>query len=95
MSRLEDHLVQTIKPFVEKGDVDNLKELWTEYRDHTEFPREVAWDYIFQKVYLHAALKKQAHLCAWLDEVFLEFDPIVQIAMRQMFAYARTLLRRE
>lgn len=94
MSRLEDHIITTIKPFIEKGNLESLQEIWTEYRDNTEFPREVAWDYVFHKVYLHAALKKQTHLCAWLDEVFKEFDPIVQIGMRQMFSYARVLLRK-
>lgn len=94
MSTLEDHIVRTIKPFIEKGDLNSLQEIWVEYRDHTEFPREVAWDYVFQKVYLHAALKKQAHMCAWMDEIFKGFDPIVQIAMRQMFAYARVLLKK-
>ena len=94
MSTLEDHIVSTIKPIVNKGDLDSLKEIWIEYRDNTEFPREVAWDYVFQKVYLHAALKKQAHLCTWMDEVFQGFDPIVQIGMRQMFAYARVLLKK-
>lgn len=93
MSTLEDHIVRTIKPFIEKGDLGALQEIWAEYKDNTEFPRSVAWDYVFQKVYLHAALKKQRHLCTWLDEVFREFDPIVQIAMRQMFAYSRYLLR--
>lgn len=94
MSTLEDHIVRTIKPFIEKGDLGSLQEIWVEYRDNTEFPREVAWDYVFQKVYIHAALKKQAHMCQWLDEIFKGFDPIVQIAMRQMFAYARVLLKK-
>ena len=94
MSTLEDHIVVTIKPFINKGELDSLKEIWIEYRDNTEFPCEVAWDYVFQKVYLHAALKKQAHMCAWMDEVFKEFDPIVQIGMRQMFSYARVLLHK-
>ena len=94
MSTLEDHIVRTIKPFVEKGDLDSLQGIWTEYRDNTEFPREVAWDYVFQKVYLHAALKKQAAVCAWMDEIFKGFDPIVQIGMRQMFAYSRVLFNR-
>lgn len=94
MSTLEDHIVRTIKPFVEKGDLDSLQNIWIEYRDHTEFPREVGWDYVFQKVYLHAALKKQAHMCTWMEEMFQEFDPIVQIGMRQTFAYGRVLLRK-
>jgi len=94
MSTLEDHIVRTIKPFIEKGDLNSLQQIWVEYKDNTEFPREVAWDYVFQKVYLHAALKKETHMCQWLDEIFKGFDPIVQIAMRQMFAYARVLLKK-
>lgn len=92
MSRLEDHLVSTIKPLINKGDLDLVKELWIEYSEETEFAREVAWDYVFQKVYIHAALKKQRPICEWLDTIFLKFDPIVQIGMRHTFAYARTLL---
>jgi hypothetical protein len=95
MSRLEDHIITTIKPFINKGDVDPLKELWREYRDHTEFPREVAWDYVFQKIYIHAALQQQQAICDWLDEIFLDFDPIIQIGMRHTFAYARTLLKKK
>lgn len=94
MSRLEDHIIRTIKPILEKGDLEGLKELWKEYHEGTEFPREIAWDYVFQKVYLHSALKKQHAICQWLDDIFLQFDPIVQIAMRQMFAYSRVLLHR-
>jgi len=94
MSTLEDHIVRTIKPYVEKGDLDNLQQIWTEYQENTEFPRDIAWDYVFQKVYLHAALKKQAHLCTWMDDIFQGFDPIIQIGMRQTFSYARYLLRK-
>jgi hypothetical protein len=93
MSRLEDHIVTTIKPLINKGDVDLVKELWIEYQGETEFPREVAWDYVFQKIYIHAALKKQKTICDWLDTLFITFDPIIQIGMRQTFAYARTLLK--
>jgi len=93
MSTLEDHIVNTIKPIINKGEIRALKELWIEYRYHTEFPRKIAWDYVFQKVYIHAALKKQKVICEWLDEVFLEFDPIIQISMRYIFPYAQTLLR--
>lgn len=92
MSRLEDHLVTTIKPLINKGDLELVKQLWIEYSEETEFPREVAWDYVFQKVYIHAALKKQREICAWLDTIFPNFDPIIQIGMRHTFAYARTLL---
>ncbi len=91
---IEEQLVVEIKPYINKGNLAGLKEQWVEYRTETDFGREIAWDFVFQKIYLHAALKKQKAICDWLDTVFTEFDPIQQIALRQMFSYARHLLNK-
>jgi hypothetical protein len=91
---IEEQLIAEIKPYINNGNLEGLKEQWIEYRLETEFDRQVSWDFVFQKVYLHAALKKQKHICDWLDTVFTEFDPIQQIALRQMFSYARHLLNK-
>jgi hypothetical protein len=91
---IEEQLVVEIKPYINKGNLDGLKEQWLEYRTETDFGREIAWDFVFQKIYLHAALKKQKAICDWLDTVFTEFDPIQQIALRQMFPYSRYLLNK-
>jgi hypothetical protein len=91
---IEEQLVAEIKPYINKGNLDGLKEQWLEYYSETDFGRAIAWDYVFQKVYLHAALKKQKLICEWLDTVFIEFDTIQQIALRQMFSYARYLLNK-
>jgi hypothetical protein len=90
---IEDELIREIKPLIDDGNLEALEIAWEDYRENTDFGKELAWDYIFQKVYLHAALKKQHAICEWLDSIFQEFDPIIQIAMRQMFSYARYLLR--
>lgn len=92
---IEEQVISEIKPFINKGNLDGLMLQWNEYYTETDFGRELAWDFIFQKVYLHAALKKQKHICDWLDTIFTKFDPIQQIAMRQMFAYARHLLQKK
>ncbi len=91
---IEEQLVVEIKPYINKGNLDGLKEQWLEYRTETDFGREIAWDFVFQKIYLHAALKKQKAICDWLDTIFTEFDPIQQIALRQMFSYSRYLLNK-
>lgn len=91
---IEEDLIKEIKPIIDDGNLTALQIAWEEYSEHTDFGRELAWDYIFQKVYLHAALKKQHAICEWLDSIFLEFNPMLQIAMRQMFSYARYLLRK-
>lgn len=91
---LEEQLILEIKPYINKGDLEGLKELWVEYYSETDFGREISWEYIFQKIYLHAALKKQKHICEWLDTIFVQLNPIHQIALKQMFAYARYLLNK-
>ncbi len=91
---IEDQIILEIKLFINKGDLQSLKSLWNEYKLETDFGREIAWDYIFQKVYLHSALKKQKAICEWLDTLYKEFNPVTQIALRQMFPYARYLLNK-
>ena len=90
---MSDDLIHEVKPLIEAGNLDALQILWEEYQDSSD-GQGIAWDYVFQKVYLHAALKKQHAICEWLDSVFLTFNPMTQIAMRQMFSYARYLLRK-
>lgn len=92
MASIERDVISEIKAYITVGDLDGLKALWEEYQA-TDFGRELAWEYIFEKIYLHAALKKQRVICSWLDTLYLELDPIQQMALRQMFPYARYLLR--
>jgi hypothetical protein len=91
---IEEQLISEIKPIIERGDIHRLQQIWREYVYETDFGRELAWDVIFQKIYLHAALKKQKHICEWLDTIFTHLNPIQQIALRQIFPYARSLLSR-
>jgi hypothetical protein len=94
MKSVEESIVEEIKPFINKGNLNGLKEQWLEYYFETDFGREIAWEFVFQKVYLHAALKKQKAICEWLDTIFTQLNPMAQIALRQMFPYARHLLEK-
>ena len=54
----------------------------------------IDWVYLFQKVYIHACLRKRTDVATWLQEVcFPQLDAIQQIAVRQVFAYGRHLLK--
>ena len=88
---MADELIRDIKLLIDSGNLTALQIAWEEY---SEMEEEIAWDYVFQTIYLHAALKKQHAICEWLDSIFLDFNPMTQIAMRQMFSYARYLLRK-
>ena len=94
MTSIEEQIISQIKPFINTGNLRGLKDLWVEYSSYTDFGKEVAWDFVFQKIYLHAALKKQKEICQWLDTIFTQLNPVTQVALRQMFAYARHLLQK-
>lgn len=88
---IEQSVVAEVKAYIAVGVLEGLKGVWEEYQE-TDFGQPLAWEWIFQQVYVHAALKKQRAICKWLDGLFLELDPIQQMGLRQMFPYARYLL---
>ena len=69
---------------------DNLEELQRIYAEELDQP--FPWEYVYQKLYLHACLKKKRQIVEWMNGLFEVFDPIQQIALRQMFSYGRYLL---
>jgi len=93
---LEDHIIAEIKQIINVGNLEDLKFYWVEFLQNIEAEAEqkIAWDYIFQKIYIHAALKKQHVICEWLLTLYPLFDPITQIALKHVFPYARYLLNK-
>lgn len=94
MPDIEDEIIKELKICINEGDLESFVFIWKNHSERIEYDRKLAWDYIFQKVYLHSSLKKQKQMCEWLDTVFKEFDPIIQISLRQMFSYAKYLLNK-
>ncbi len=79
-------LLETGKHLIECGDLKT-------FQDYVAEVEMVDW--AFQKLYLHACLKGRKEIAEWLEQsVFPTMDPIVQIALRQGFAYGRYLLRK-
>ena len=75
------------KTMIEKDNLEGLQEVFEENKGEN-YP----WEYIYQKLYLHACLKKKQKIVDWMNGLFPMFDPIQQIALRQMFSYGRYLL---
>jgi len=73
--------------------MNNLEEL--KMYVHTLFEYNYDWPTLFQKIYLHACLKKNKEIATWLQtEVYTIMDPIQQIALRQVFPYGKYLLEK-
>ena len=82
-------LIYTFKELINKNDLVGFQA----YLDHLlETYTDIPWDYVFQKVYIHACLKKRKDIVTFLLMKFEDLDPISKIAIRQVFSYGRYLL---
>ena len=87
---MEDELIKEIKSLINDDKLTEIKELYYEYcRDE-----KLNWAYIYQKVYLHACLKKKTEIVEYLKTLFQYLTPVQQVSIRQMFHYGDYLLRR-
>jgi hypothetical protein len=75
------------KTLIEKDNLEGLQEFYLENQGEN-----YAWEYVYQKLYLHACLKKKHRIVEWMRPLFDQFDPIQQIGIRQMFSYGKYLL---
>jgi hypothetical protein len=75
------------KTMIEKDNLEGLQEFYLENQGEN-----YAWEYVYQKLYLHACLKKKHRIVEWMRPLFDQFDPIQQIGIRQMFSYGKYLL---
>ena len=88
---MTDSILAEAKEFITAGKVQEFKD-YTQELLNSEFDVQPDWPNLFQKVYLHACLKKQKEIAEWIVGLFSMFDPITQIAYRQVFFYGRYLL---
>jgi hypothetical protein len=84
-------LVSTCKSYVNEGNLSGLQSYYSEIQS-MEYEYNPNWQYIYQQVYLHSCLKKKRDIADWLTSIFPNFDPVSQIALRQVFPYGRYLL---
>ena len=82
-----DAFLKQCKTLIEEDNVEGLQGFYEEYKDE-----ELPWEYIYQKLYLHACLKKKHRVVEWMKPMFEKLDPIQKIALRQMFSYGKYLL---
>jgi len=88
----QDFMIRRLKVMIENDSVSVFQE---EIESILQSPEpEVAWDYVYQQVYLHACLKKKHDMVRLLETVFPKLDSIQQIGLRQIFSYGRYLQNR-
>ncbi len=90
---MSEDIIGDVKQLIDCGDLEGLQlyynHLFEEYDESTiDFP------YLFRHIYVHACLKKQTQIVNWLKELYETMDPIMKIALRQIFAYGDHLLKK-
>lgn len=82
-----------LKSLVEREDLAALQTYFQQIQTgESETPTE--WDYLFQKLFLHACLKRRVSIADWLrTEVFEALPPIQQMAVRHCLTYGKYLMR--
>lgn len=89
-------IIKEGKEYIEWNDLPGLQQYVHELVYETEFEehQKPDWLYLYQKLYLHACLKQKKEIADWMKTLFLQFDGIEKVGIRQMFAYGSILLRR-
>lgn len=90
MPQASEYFVKECKTFIDHGYLDSLEAF---INDHSQV-NNLAWEYIIQKLYLHACLKKMPELADRILAYLPSLDPIQQIAIRQTLPYGKWLLSR-
>ena len=83
-------ILQRIKDAIDKDDLKEVQEMY----DSIDFnDSQIPWDYVFQKVYLYACLKKKQKFIAWFENIFYQFNQIQQSGIRHTLNYGRFISR--
>jgi hypothetical protein len=90
---MSENILSTAKLLINRGDLEALQTFYTDMLE-TYDPTSIDYAYLFRHIYIHACLKKKHDIVKWLTEMYEIMDPIMKIALRQIFAYGKHLLRR-
>ena len=88
---MSEDVVHIFKEYINNNDIDGFKNFIEEVSESDE---PIEWDYIFQKVYIHACLKKNKSFTEFLMTKFTEMEQQHQIIARQVLTYGRYLMER-
>ena len=90
---MDDDIIGDVKRLIERGDLDSLQSYYSDLLE-TYDATTIDFPYLFRHIYVHACLKKQTHIVNWLKELYETMDPIIKIALRQIFAYGDYLMKK-
>lgn len=90
-----DEIIKICKKIIKDDDITSLKEYYSNLNEIDIFiSNVVAYEYIYQKIFLHACINKKREIIEWLMDKYEKMDNIRKIGLRQMFYYGKYLLKK-
>lgn len=88
-------IIKECKKMIEKENLDGLKEYYLTLDENDKFISDtLAYEYIFQKIYIHACNYGNKDIIEWLIDIYELMDNIRKIGMRQLFFYGKYILKK-
>ena len=90
-----NNIIKECKQMIEKENLHGLKEYYNNLNEKELFISNfIAYEYIFQKIYIHACNYGNKEILEWLIEKYDEMDNIRKIGLRQLFFYGKYILKK-
>ena len=92
---MEKSIIQYCKSLVDDNNLPLLQCYYNQLTNDTIFDVQPNWDYIFQRVYLHACLRKRRDVAEWMKvEIYPTLNDIQRTSIRHVFAYGKHLMNK-
>lgn len=86
------HYINIIKYYIEQDDIDAIKNLIYEMVEENENKEyRINFEYIWQKCYLHACLKKKTHIKYLFNQIYDGFPEVTKAALKPTLIYGKYL----
>jgi uncharacterized protein YktB (UPF0637 family) len=90
-----NNIIKECKKIIENENLQKLKEYYNTLDKHEIFiSNTIPYEYIFQKLFIHACNYGNKEIIEWLIEKYYEMDNIRKIALRQLFFYGKYILKK-
>ena len=88
-------IIRECKKLIENENLPELKEYYNTLDKQELFISNlIAYEYIFQKIFIHSCNFGNKEIIEWLTEKYDEMDNIRKIGLRQLFYYGKYILKK-
>lgn len=88
-----EEIIKTFKLYIDRDKLEAAQLYYAELINDYDLS-DIPMDFVFQKIYIHACLKKRHQFAEWLKTCYESMDTIDKIAIRQVFSYGKFLLNK-